>query len=61
MTALVVDDAPGAARPRERARRSPLWWAVAALPAAVAVVYTVLTRRLTGDLHSVLGALRSGA
>ncbi|MFI9612983.1 hypothetical protein ACIHCM_15145 [Streptomyces sp. NPDC052023] len=60
MATLTVDDAPGAARPRERGRRSPLWWAVVALPAAAAVAYTVLTRRLTGDLHYVLGALRTG-
>jgi hypothetical protein len=33
---------------------------VVALPAAAAVVYTVATRRLTGDLHYVLAALRTG-
>ncbi|MBV7699073.1 hypothetical protein KWI83_26690 [Streptomyces sp. TRM70350] len=60
MTALVVDDAPGATRSRKRVRHSPLWWAVVALPAAAAVAYAVLTRRLTGDLHYVLGALRTG-
>ncbi|GAB2867910.1 hypothetical protein GCM10027074_39440 [Streptomyces deserti] len=31
-----------------------------ALPAAAVVTYAVLTRRLTGDLHYVLGALRTG-
>ncbi|MHC3468206.1 hypothetical protein ACYF6T_05790 [Streptomyces sp. 7R007] len=47
-------------RPRTTGRRSPLWWAAVALPSAVAVVYTVATRRLTGDLHYVLAALRTG-
>ncbi|MDN0195327.1 hypothetical protein [Streptomyces sp. S.PNR 29] len=51
-------DAPATAGPS--VRRSPLWWPVVALPAAAAVVYTVATRRLTGDLHYVLAALRSG-
>ncbi|MFF0090729.1 hypothetical protein ACFYSF_12320 [Streptomyces canus] len=49
-----------AARPRTTGRRSPQWWAAAALPSAVAVVYTALTRGLTGDLHYVLAALRTG-
>ncbi|GAB2723557.1 hypothetical protein [Streptomyces bullii] len=53
-------DGPPAARPRTGGRRSPLWWPVVALPAAAAVAYAVLTRRLTGDLHYVLGALRTG-
>ncbi|MDT0486321.1 hypothetical protein [Streptomyces doebereineriae] len=48
------------ARPRTTGRRSPQWWAAAALPSAVAVVYTALTRGLTGDLHYVLAALRTG-
>lgn len=56
--ATVLADAPAAARPR--ARRSPLWWPVVALPAAAAVVYTVLTRRPTGDIRYVLAALRTG-
>ncbi|MGQ5650310.1 hypothetical protein ACUJ8H_09610 [Streptomyces sp. EKR5.2] len=56
--ATVLSDAPAASAPR--VRRSPLWWPVVAVPAAAAVVYTVLTRRLTGDLHYVLGALRTG-
>jgi hypothetical protein len=50
-------DAPAATRER----RSPLWWPAVAGPAAAAVVYTVLTRRLTGDLQYVLAALRLGA
>ncbi|MFI1706208.1 hypothetical protein [Streptomyces griseoruber] len=49
-------DAPSA----PRARQSPLWWPVVAAPAAAVVVYTVLTRRLTGDLQYVLAALRLG-
>ncbi|MFF3936226.1 hypothetical protein [Streptomyces phaeofaciens] len=49
-------DAPAAAR----VRRSPLWWPAVAVTAAAAVGYTVLTRRLTGDLQYVLGALRLG-
>ncbi|CAM5693367.1 hypothetical protein [Streptomyces aurantiogriseus] len=58
-TALAdAPDAPAAARPR--VRRSPLWWPVVAVPAAAAVVYTVLTRRLTGDIRYVLAALRTG-
>ncbi|WP_405555813.1 hypothetical protein OHV08_18365 [Streptomyces canus] len=48
------------ARPRTTGRRAPQWWAAAALPSAVAVVYTALTRGLTGDLHYVLAALRTG-
>ncbi|MDQ1068070.1 hypothetical protein [Streptomyces canus] len=48
------------ARPRTTGRRSPQWWAAAAVPSAVAVVYTALTRGLTGDLHYVLAALRTG-
>ncbi|MFF5182655.1 hypothetical protein ACFY30_02525 [Streptomyces sp. NPDC000345] len=48
------------APPAARVRRSPLWWPAVAVPAAAAVVYTVLTRRLTGDLQYVLGALRLG-
>ncbi|MGW3285436.1 hypothetical protein ACWDR3_12435 [Streptomyces sp. NPDC001002] len=58
-TSTLADDTT-VARPGIRDRRSPLWWAVVALPAAVAVVYTVTTRRLTGDLHYVLAALRTG-
>ncbi|MBA4861311.1 hypothetical protein H1V43_07900 [Streptomyces sp. PSKA54] len=58
MATVLADEAPPAARPR--VRRSPLWWPVVAVPAAAAVVYTVLTRRLTGDLQYVLGALRLG-
>ncbi|MFF4251334.1 hypothetical protein ACFY1L_09015 [Streptomyces sp. NPDC001663] len=57
-TALADDDT--AVRPARSGRRSPLWWAAVALPATAAVVYTVLTRRLTGDLHYVLAALRTG-
>ncbi|MFF6993602.1 hypothetical protein ACFY93_01360 [Streptomyces sp. NPDC008313] len=45
---------------REGGRRSRLWWPAVALPAALAVAYTVATRRLTGDLHHVLAALRTG-
>ncbi|MFC3578423.1 hypothetical protein ACFOZ0_35225 [Streptomyces yaanensis] len=56
--ATVLADAPAA--PGPRVRRSPLWWPVVAVPAAAAVACTVLTRRLTGDLHYVLGALRTG-
>ncbi|MDQ0763445.1 hypothetical protein [Streptomyces canus] len=48
------------ARPRATGRRSPQWWAAAAVPSAVVVVYTALTRGLTGDLHYVLAALRTG-
>ncbi|MDQ1048113.1 hypothetical protein [Streptomyces sp. V4I2] len=33
--------------------RSPYWWLVVALPAVAAVVPTVLTWRLTSDLHYV--------
>ncbi|MEV7343272.1 hypothetical protein [Streptomyces sp. NPDC093544] len=55
-----LDGAPPAAQPQQRVRRSPLWWPVVALPAAVAVAYVVVTRRLTGDLEYVLGALRTG-
>ncbi|WP_406178769.1 hypothetical protein [Streptomyces canus] len=58
MTSTLAGDAT-VARPRTTGRRSPLWWA-AALPSAVAVVYTALTRGLTGDLHYVLAALRTG-
>ncbi|KQW17513.1 hypothetical protein [Streptomyces sp. Root369] len=59
MTSTLADDAT-VARPRTTGRRSPQWWAAAALPSAVAVVYTALTRGLTGDLHYVLAALRTG-
>ncbi|MFE7211632.1 hypothetical protein ACFU93_16875 [Streptomyces sp. NPDC057611] len=52
-----TDAVPG---PSEGERRSPLWWPAFALPAVAAVVYTVATRRLTGDIHYVLGALRTG-
>ncbi|MGX4690234.1 hypothetical protein [Streptomyces sp. JNUCC 63] len=55
-----VGDTHATPRPPRGVRRSPLWWPAVALPAAVAVVYTVATRRLTGDLHYVLGALRTG-
>ncbi|MFJ4549326.1 hypothetical protein ACIP4X_08855 [Streptomyces sp. NPDC088817] len=46
--------------PSKGVRRSPLWWPAFAVPALAAVVYTVATRRLTGDIHYVLGALRTG-
>ncbi|MEU9325192.1 hypothetical protein AB0D91_15525 [Streptomyces canus] len=59
MTSTVAGGAT-VARPRTTGRRSPQWWAAAALPSAVAVVYTALTRGLTGDLHYVLAALRTG-
>ncbi|CAM5457526.1 hypothetical protein [Streptomyces canus] len=59
MTSTLAGDAT-VARPRTTGRRSPQWWAAAALPSAVAVVYTALTRGLTGDLHYVLAALRTG-
>ncbi|MFD4971825.1 hypothetical protein [Streptomyces sp. NPDC058424] len=52
-----TDAVPGSS---EGERRSPLWWPAFALPAVAAVVYTVATRRLTGDIHYVLGALRTG-
>jgi hypothetical protein len=61
MATALTDDASPEVRPREGGRRSPYWWPVVALPAAAAVVYTAATRRLTGDLHYVLGALRTGA
>ncbi|MFE2043490.1 hypothetical protein ACFXAZ_21695 [Streptomyces sp. NPDC059477] len=60
---VLTPDAPAATAPRGRRGgpgRSRLWWPVVALPAAAAVVYTVVARRLTGDLHYVLAALRSG-
>ncbi|PAZ10757.1 hypothetical protein CLM62_39265 [Streptomyces sp. SA15] len=60
MATALADDASVEVRPRKGGRRSPYWWPAVALPAAAAVVYTVLTRRLTGDLHYVLGALRTG-
>ncbi|WP_069763498.1 hypothetical protein [Streptomyces sp. LUP47B] len=60
MTSTLAGGATVAARPRTTGRRSPLWWAAAALPSAVAVVYTALTRGLTGDIHYVLAALRTG-
>lgn len=60
MATALADDASPEVRPRKGGRRSPYWWPAVALPAAAAVVYTVLTRRLTGDLHYVLGALRTG-
>ncbi|KUJ41489.1 hypothetical protein PV336_20755 [Streptomyces sp. MI02-2A] len=56
--ATVLSDASAASAPR--VRRSPLWWPVVAVPAAAAVVYTVLTRRPTGDIRYVLAALRTG-
>lgn len=59
MTSTLAGDAT-VARPRTTGHRSPQWWAVAAVPSAVAVVYTALTRGLTGDLHYVLAALRTG-
>ncbi|MET9787141.1 hypothetical protein [Streptomyces canus] len=59
MTSTLAGDAT-VARPRTTGRRSPQWWAAAAVPSAVAVVYTALTRGLTGDLHYVLAALRTG-
>ncbi|MFF7545992.1 hypothetical protein ACFZCU_20520 [Streptomyces canus] len=59
MTSTLAGDAT-VARPRTTGRRSPQWWAAAALPSAVAVVYTALTRGLTGDIHYVLAALRTG-
>ncbi|MGI5457319.1 hypothetical protein ACQEWB_29955 [Streptomyces sp. CA-249302] len=58
MATTLADDK--VVRPAASGRRSPLWWAAVALPSAVAVVYTVATRRLTGDLHYVLAALRTG-
>ncbi|MCI3275963.1 hypothetical protein [Streptomyces cylindrosporus] len=58
MATTLADDK--VVRPVAGGRRSPLWWAAVALPSAVAVVYTVATRRLTGDLHYVLAALRTG-
>ncbi|MFD9328840.1 hypothetical protein [Streptomyces sp. NPDC060065] len=63
MATALADDLDGAtptARPKQRVRRSPLWWPVVALPAALAVAYVVVYRRLTGDLEYVLGALRTG-
>ncbi|WP_280878289.1 hypothetical protein [Streptomyces pseudovenezuelae] len=63
MATTTLPDDTTVARPRTDDRRSPLWWAAVALPSAVAVVavvYTVATRRLTGDLHYVLAALRTG-
>ncbi|MFI7500274.1 hypothetical protein ACIBVL_17580 [Streptomyces sp. NPDC049687] len=57
---MATTTVPVGAPPAPRARRSPLWWPVVAVPAAAAVVYTVLTRRLTGDLQYVLAALRLG-
>jgi hypothetical protein len=60
MATALADEAIPQARPRRGGRRSPYWWPLVALPAAAAVVYTALTRRLTGDLHYVLGALRTG-
>ncbi|MGW7254168.1 hypothetical protein [Streptomyces sp. NPDC054834] len=60
MATALAGDPPVAVRPRPGDRRSPLWWAAVALPSAAAVVYTVVTRRLTGDLHYVLAALRTG-
>ncbi|MGW2384503.1 hypothetical protein [Streptomyces sp. NPDC001658] len=60
MVTALADEASAEARPRRAGRRSPLWWPVVALPAAVAVVYTTVTRGLTGDLHYVLAALRTG-
>ncbi|WP_405931214.1 hypothetical protein [Streptomyces sp. NBC_00827] len=63
MATVLADDLDGAtaaARPQQRVRRSPLWWPVVALPAALAVAYVVVFRRLTGDLEYVLGALRTG-
>ncbi|MFC4499728.1 MULTISPECIES: hypothetical protein [Streptomyces] len=57
---MATTTAPVDAPPAPRARRSPLWWPVVAAPAAAVVVYTVLTRRLTGDLQYVLAALRLG-
>ncbi|KUN73596.1 hypothetical protein AQJ46_07115 [Streptomyces canus] len=59
MTSTLAGDAT-VTRSRTTGRRSPQWWAAAALPSAVAVVYTALTRGLTGDLHYVLAALRTG-
>ncbi|MEU0073334.1 hypothetical protein ABZ027_27840 [Streptomyces sp. NPDC006332] len=61
MATALADDTPAEARSRADDRRSPLWWPVVALPAVAAVGYTAATRRLTGDLHYVLGALRTGA
>lgn len=60
MATALAGDPPVAARPRPGHRRPPLWWAAVVLPSAAAVVYTVVTRRLTGDLHYVLAALRTG-
>jgi hypothetical protein len=60
MATALADDTCAEARSGAGDRRSPLWWPVVALPAVVAAVYTTATRRLTGDLHYVLGALRTG-
>ncbi|MER5429682.1 hypothetical protein [Streptomyces sp. NPDC002588] len=57
---MATTTAPVDAPPAPHARRSPLWWPVVAVPATAAVIYTVLTRRLTGDLQYVLAALRLG-
>ncbi|MEU3282806.1 hypothetical protein [Streptomyces antibioticus] len=50
----------GAPAAAPRVRRSSLWWPAVAVTAAAAVVHTLLTRRLSGDLQYVLGALRLG-
>ncbi|MFG3230521.1 hypothetical protein ACGFZG_02185 [Streptomyces antibioticus] len=57
---MATTAAPAGAPAAPRVRRSPLWWPAVAVTAAAAVVYTLLTRRLSGDLRYVLGALRLG-
>jgi hypothetical protein len=52
MTTVLADGVEGAP--------AALWWAAVALPASPAVAYAVVPRRLTGDLHYALAALRSG-
>ncbi|WP_432031838.1 hypothetical protein [Streptomyces antibioticus] len=57
---MATTAAPAGAPVAPRVRRSPLWWPAVAVTAAAAVVHTLLTRRLSGDLRYVLGALRLG-
>ncbi|SMF14073.1 hypothetical protein [Streptomyces sp. Amel2xC10] len=57
---MATTAAPAGAPAAPRVRRSPLGWPAVAVTAAAAVVYTLLTRRLSGDLQYVLGALRLG-
>lgn len=60
MATALADGTSAEEGTREGGRRPSPWWAVAALPAALAVAYAVAARRLTGDLHYVLAALRTG-